>query len=142
VASEFPFAKVVGVELSQELHQIAKENIERYRPERQLCKKFSLHCMNAIDYVLGSEPFVLFLSNPFGIDTVRRVFENLNASLGANPREAFIVYVNPRFEALLRSTRCLQRVKQGGAWWRPWSSYVIYAATGKQLGPHPERTKE
>jgi len=90
----------------------------------------------------GSEPFVLFLSNPFGIDTVRRVFENLNASLGANPREAFIVYVNPRFEALLRSTRCLQRVKQGGAWWRPWSSYVIYAATGKQLGPHPERTKE
>jgi hypothetical protein len=43
VASEFPFAKIVGVELSQHLHQIAEENIKRYHPASQQCTAFHLH---------------------------------------------------------------------------------------------------
>ena len=53
VASELPFAKIVGVELSQELHQIAEENVRRYRPESQLCTAFFLHCMNAVEYTVS-----------------------------------------------------------------------------------------
>jgi predicted RNA methylase len=129
VASEFPFAKIIGVELSSELHQIAKKNIERYRPASQLCKNLHPHCMDAIDYIFGPEPLVLFLFNPFGIETVRKVFANLNASLVEAPRGAFVVYVNPRFESVLRNINSLRRMTQGGAWWRPWCSYVIYTAS-------------
>ena len=129
VASELPFAKIVGIELSQELHQIAEENVRRYRPASQPCTAFFLHCMNAVEYTFGPEPLVLFLFNPFGRDFVRTILASLDASLSAMPREAFVVYINPRFEALARSAHFLHMVRKGGVWWRPWSRYVVYATS-------------
>src|SRR5262249_30727923 len=116
------------VELSAELHQIAEENVRRYGSADQRCRTISLLCMNAAEYAFGPEPLVLFLYNPFGESTIRHVLANLAASLRVRPREAYVIYMNPRFEALLRSVPFLQRVGRGGSWWRPWSRYVIYAA--------------
>lgn len=135
VASELPFAKIVGIELSHELHRIAEENITRYRSAFQQCTTFSLHCMNAAEYALGPEPLVLFLFNPFGRDTIRSILSALETSLNATPREAYVVYANPRFEALTRGAHFLRKLRKGGAWWRPWSRYVIYAASSGQLAP-------
>jgi predicted RNA methylase len=129
VASELPFAKIVGIELSQELHQIAEENVRRYRPASQRCTALFLHCMNAVEYTFGPEPLVLFIFNPFGRDFVRTILASLDASLSAMPREAFVVYINPRFEALARSAHFLHLVRKGGVWWRPWSRYVVYASS-------------
>jgi hypothetical protein len=129
VASELPFAKIVGVELAHELHRIAEENIKRYRPASQRCTAFFLHCMNAVDYVFGQEPLVLFLYDPVGRETFQSILANLEASLSATPREAFVVYVNPRFESSALNAHFLRRVRKGGAWWRPWSRYVVYAAS-------------
>ena len=133
VASELPFAKIVGVELSQELHRIAEDNIKRYRPAGQQCAEFNLHCMNAVDYTFGSEPLVLFLFNPFGAESVARILYNLKSSLIAAPRQAFVVYVNPRFGALARRATFLKEVKKGGDWWRPWGRYVVYEASVQAL---------
>ncbi len=130
VASEFPFKKIVGVELSAPLHDIAQENVRRYQPDTQQCKTFSLHCMNATDYVFGPEPEVLFLFDPFGRDVLRRVLANLEASFNAAPREVYVVYVFPQFEALLQESSYLKRIGEGGPRWRPWSSYVIYGTAG------------
>lgn len=129
VASHLPFARIVGVELSQELHLISQENVRRYGSADQRCTTFSLLCMNAADYAFAPEPLVLFLNNPFGEGTIRRVIANLAASLRATPREVYVVYANPRFEALLRRAPFLRKVGQGGPWWRPWARYVIYAAS-------------
>ncbi len=132
VASELPFAKIVGVELSHELHVIAEENIRRYQPASQLCTAFFLHCMNAVEYTFGPEPLVRFLFNPFGRDSVRSILASLEASLSATPREAFVVYVNPLFASSMQSAHFLRRVSKGGAWWRPWGRYAIYAASVAQ----------
>jgi hypothetical protein len=129
VASELRFAKIVGVELSRELDQIAAENIRRYRSAAQMCRSFSLLCMNAVEYAFEPEPLVLFLHNPFGKETMRRVLLNLQASLNAAPREAYVIYMNPRFDALARNARFLRRMRSGGVWWRPWSRYTVYAAS-------------
>jgi len=88
--------------------------------------------MNAAEYTFGPEPLVLFLSNPFGRDTIRSILAGLEASLNAKRREAYVVYVNPRFEALARNAHFLRRVRKGGVWWRPWSRYVVYAASSAQ----------
>ena len=127
VASELPFVEIVGVELSRELHQIALDNINRYQSPRQRCTRFTLHCMNAADYAFGPEPLVLFLANPFGRASIARVLARLADSLNTTPREVYVIYVNPWFEALLQGTGVLRRVGRGGAWWRPWNRYVIYA---------------
>jgi hypothetical protein len=128
VASEFAFSKIVGIELSPHLHHIAQENIKRYSPASQRCTEFELLCMNVVDYDYGPEPVVLFLFDPFGRETFRSVVANLEASLRANPRDAFVVYIYPQFEDLLRSSSLLRKLREGGPRWRPWSRYVVYAA--------------
>ena len=134
VASEFAFAKIVGIELSPHLHRIAKENVRRYSPASQRCTVFQLHCMNVTDYVYGPEPLVLFLFDPFGRDTFRSVVTNLEASLSAKPRDTFVVYIYPRFEDLLQSSGVFRKVREGGPPWRPWSRYVVYAASATAGG--------
>jgi SAM-dependent methyltransferase len=129
VASELPFARIVGVELSRELTQIAGDNISRYRSASQMCRAFSLHCMNAADYAFPPEPLVLFFYNPFGKETIRCVLRNLEASLKAAPRDAYVIYMNPRFSAVVREAGFLRRMRTGGAWWRPWSRYIVYCAS-------------
>ncbi len=129
VASEFPFAKIVGVELSEQLHRIAQENIRRYRPASQRCTAFDLQCMDALDYAYGDEPLVLFLFDPFGREILERVIAKLEASLKAKPREAYIVYVYPQYEDLLQTSPSLRKVQAGGPKWQPWSQYVVYSAS-------------
>jgi hypothetical protein len=129
VASEFPFAKIVGIELSDNLHRIAEDNVKRYNPPSQQCAAFDLKCMDALDYSYGDEPLVLFLFDPFGREIFQKIITNLEASLRTTPREAYVVYVYPQFEDLLQKSSILHRMKAGGPRWQPWSQYVVYAAS-------------
>ena len=118
---EFPFAKIVGIELSEHLHRIAEENIKRYKPASQQCAAFDLHCMDALDYSYADEPFVLFLFDQLGREILEKIIANLEASLKARPREAYVVYVYPQYEDVLQNSSVLHRVAVGGLRWRPWS---------------------
>ena len=129
VASEFAFAKIVGIELSPLLNRIARENISRYSPASQQCTAFELHCKDVVDYDYGPEPPVLFLFDPFGRETLQSVIANLEASLRARPRDAYVVYVYPQFEDVLQASRVLRKIGEGGPPLRPWSRYVVYAAS-------------
>jgi hypothetical protein len=60
---------------------------------------------------------------------VRKVIANLEASLREKPREVYVVYVYPQFEDVLQSSPALRRIREGGPPWRPWSRYVVYAAS-------------
>ena len=127
IASEFQFAKIVGIELSRHLHGVAQDNVKRYRPSSQKCSAFDLRCMDALDFDYGDEPLVLFLFDPFGREVLEKVIANLEASLKSKPREAYVVYVYPQFEDLLKNSSMLQRVSVGGPNWQPWSKYVVYS---------------
>ena len=129
VASEFAFAKIVGIELSPQLHRIAQNNVKRYSPQTQQCTDFDLRCMNVVDYAYGPEPLVLFLFDPFDRETLESVVSNLEASLRENPRDAYIAYVYPQFEDVLQASPILRKVQEGGPRWRPWSRYVVYATS-------------
>lgn len=132
VASEFAFAKLVGIELSPQLHRIAQDNVKRYSPASQQCTAFELHCMDVVDYDYGPEPPVLFLFDPFGRETMQSVIANLEASLRAKPRDAYVVYVYPQFEDVLQASPVLRKVAEGGPPLRPWSRYVVYAASAQR----------
>ena len=129
VASEFPFAKIVGLELMENLHRIAEKNVARFKPASQKCREIDLKCIDVLDYSYGDEPVVLFLFDPFGREILQHVIANLEASLKASPREAYVVYVYPQYEDLLQQSSVLHKVRVGGPKWRPWSQYVVYAAS-------------
>jgi hypothetical protein len=63
IASLFPFSKVLGLELATSLHNVAKDNINRWRHHSQKCFNIKSHNINATQFALPPEPLVLFFSH-------------------------------------------------------------------------------
>lgn len=94
VASEFPFRRIVGVEIAPELHAIACRNLRRYRGP-QHCRDIHLVQLDALRYEPSSGETVFFFNFPFREAFMTRVVGNIERSLETHPRPAFLVFVNP-----------------------------------------------
>jgi hypothetical protein len=108
MASRLPFKKVIGIELSAELHEIALHNIRKFRDLAQKCKNVVNHCCDATVFPLPPENIVLFLYNPFKAPVMARFLAHLEESLLNNPREVYIVYVKPLCHDLMMNTGWLK----------------------------------
>ena len=95
VASEFPFMEVLGVEFARELHEIACENIRRYRSSTQKCKRMRCLHADAVAFEFPPVPIVVFMANPFGPGVLVPVLHNLQRSLDSHPRDILLVYEAP-----------------------------------------------
>lgn len=88
--ARYPFARVDGVEISQQLADISRTNLAR-----AAIVKSQIFCGDAATFVdLDSYTFV-YLFNPFPPSVLERVMENLNASIMRRPRPLSIIYMNP-----------------------------------------------
>lgn len=110
LASEYPFRRIVGVELLPELHGAAVENIAKFRSEGQKCRAIEVVCRDARDYEFPPEPLVAFFFNPFPAAVLGTVLDRLEQSLRAQPRPAWIVYHNPVHERVFIGRTFLERV--------------------------------
>jgi hypothetical protein len=126
LASEYPFQRIVGVELSPKLHRIAQDNVARFRSPAQRCSAFELLCMDAGDYEPPSEPTVLYLFQPFPVDVLARVLGQVEASVHVHPRRLYIAYMNPLFDAQIMGTGSFERMSRGSAQARGEFDWTIY----------------
>jgi hypothetical protein len=100
MASDYPFRRIVGIELIPSLHQICEENLSRYKSDSQKCFSFECFCADAASFPLPEEPLLVYLFNPFPEAGLRRALANLSESLQQHPRPVFILYHNPQMEGL------------------------------------------
>jgi SAM-dependent methyltransferase len=124
MASEYPFKKIVGVELIAELHRAAEENIRAYHSATQRCTEIEAICADACGFPLPAGPLVLYLFNPLPEPGMRRAIADLEKSLAANPRPVYVLYHNPLLERVIGERAVL--TKMGGT-----EQYSIYAFAGK-----------
>jgi hypothetical protein len=94
MASDYPFRRIVGVELLAEFEAIALQNIARYSAEQQKCFVLESHQGDAREFAFPDEPIVLYLFNPFPEHILREVLGNLRSSLNASPRPVYVIYHN------------------------------------------------
>lgn len=87
LAESMGFAKIIGVELSAKLTEIARKNTERFGAQ--------IIAGNAPAFQFPAEQSVVFLFNPFWSPTIDEFADNLSQSLAVHPRELYVVYVNP-----------------------------------------------
>ena len=123
MASEYPFRKILGVEILPELNRAARENISAYKSETQRCSDIQTVCADARDFEVPDEPLVLYLFNPLPEVSLREVIGRLEKSLRRAPRPVWIVYHNPLLESTLAACGFLERA-QGSA------QYSVYRAKG------------
>nr|WP_042177570.1 class I SAM-dependent methyltransferase [Kibdelosporangium sp. MJ126-NF4]CEL12686.1 hypothetical protein [Kibdelosporangium sp. MJ126-NF4]CTQ93550.1 hypothetical protein [Kibdelosporangium sp. MJ126-NF4] len=102
-AARFPFGRVIGVELSDELHRIAEDNVRRTR-QRLLCRDVQLRQTDVLDFEIPDDVTVVFFNNPFQGPVFATVIERLVATLDRNPRQLRIVYYNPVEESAILGT--------------------------------------
>ncbi len=108
MASDYPFRRIIGVELLAELNAIAQRNIARYRSDSQKCFAIESHAADAGRFDLPADPSVLYLFNPFPRHVWCNVLANLYRSLLAAPRPVFLIYHNPVHQDILAAEGWLQ----------------------------------
>jgi Histone methylation protein DOT1 len=131
-ALRYPIKRVIGVELSEELNEIARRNIERNHA-RLRCPDVRLVTADALDYEIPDDVTVAFFFNPFIGATFAGVIDRLLDTLDARPRRLRLIYRNPVEDAYLRGTarfrpvRRLRGLRPDAEWSRS-KSTVMYEA--------------
>jgi SAM-dependent methyltransferase len=112
LASDYPFRRIVGVQLLPELHAIAEQNIGKYASPAQQCREFDLCCSDAREFRFPPQDTVLFLFDPFPEHVLRAVMANLGRSLAETPRRLIVIYQNPvQEEAFRQAAPFLKKVE-------------------------------
>jgi SAM-dependent methyltransferase len=93
-AARFPFGRVVGVELSTHLHEIALSNVRKTR-QRLRCQDIDLVCTDVMSFDIPDDVTVAFFNNPFQGPVFTSVITRLVDTLDRNPRRLKVIYYNP-----------------------------------------------
>jgi SAM-dependent methyltransferase len=110
MASEYPFRRILGVELIAELHRAAEENIRAYKSATQRCLQIEAVCADACEFAFPDGPLVVYLFNPLPEAGMKRLIANLEKSLAENPRAVYVLYHNPLLEQLIAERTALKKV--------------------------------
>ena len=93
VASEFPFSRIIGVELSPRLAEIARENVRRYTPTTRKCWTVDVHQVDAARFSFPPTDLLIHLYHPFEPPVLKEVLSQLERSLAAHPRRVTVAYL-------------------------------------------------
>jgi SAM-dependent methyltransferase len=95
VASEFPFRRISGIELSTNLTKVARRNIaivQRHFPSRPPVEAIE---GNAITFPLPKGKIVFFFCHSFGEELLSQLISNLEAAISSGIGPVFFMYYNP-----------------------------------------------
>ena len=84
MAARRPFKRVIGIERSAELMQIARENVVRGR-RRLRCQDIELLTVDALDWEIPDDLTLAYLYCPFPDEVLERVLAKLIHSLDRGP---------------------------------------------------------
>jgi len=98
LASDFPFAEIIGFEFSRKLCSVAQNNIEIYRSKGQKCNKIRSECIDAEDFRLTRKYSVCFFYNPFAEPVLKKVLDNIKANINEMQGRIVVIYLNPIHE--------------------------------------------
>lgn len=136
MASDYPFSRIIGVELLPTLHATALQNLAAYKSDAQKCFKLESICADATRFHLPDGPLVVYLFNPFPASGLRQALANLQQTLTKNPRPAYLLYHNPQLEHVLTESGFLRKA----AGTHQYSIFVAYDEGDQKTKPTPPLT--
>jgi len=128
MASDYPFRRIVGVELLPSLHQIAQENLSNYNNDLQQCFQIESICADATTFNLPEGPRVLYMFNPLPEFALRHVVANLERSRRVTQNPMYVLYHNTLLEHVLCESPLLQKLT-GNEQYSLWSNRLSIPRT-------------
>jgi SAM-dependent methyltransferase len=96
MAAQYPFRRVLGVELSARLNEGAGWNITRCRGKLR-CRNIEVIQADATVFVPPADVSIMYLYSPFGPTVLPHVLDNIHQSLEACPRDLLVICKNPEY---------------------------------------------
>ena len=105
VASEYPFRKVIGIELNPALAAVARQNVAHWNrthasdPTSPPLAPIQVLEQDVLDFDLPTAPVLLFLFHPFEAPVLRQFLRRIETHFAARPKSARepaldLIYVN------------------------------------------------
>ncbi len=94
VAEYCGFTNLIGVDIAKELIEDANQNKLLYKKINP-SSKIDFYFEDAITYQIPREAKVFYFFNPFGLEIMQKVIENIKESVASNPRKVYCLYLNP-----------------------------------------------
>jgi SAM-dependent methyltransferase len=123
------FRRVIGVELSPRLADMAREAVAA-QSHRHRCRDVEIVVGNAAEFTVPDDMTIAYLFDPFGGEELDAVLTNIIASIDRHPRPVTLIYVRPRQPERILATGRFRLVKElrGGLRDRPLSRASIFAS--------------
>ena len=131
LASELPFRKVIGVELSGDLAQIAARNIVRWKQEHAARTPIRIVHQDILDFRWPRTPLLVYLYNPFEREMIEELIERLRWAAKSGSRCVDILYLNPVYGYLLT---------RSGAFRELWSERIAMTKEDRNADPYATST--
>lgn len=93
VASEWPFKRIIGIEISPALVGVARSNARRVREAEPKRTPIEVECIDAAAFVFPEGDLLVHLYHPFEAELLARVLTQLEASWRARPRRIIVAYL-------------------------------------------------
>ena len=126
-AGTYRIARVIGVELVPELHEIAQRNVAG-TSRRLRCRNIELVCADLREYPIPDDVTVVFMNNSVRGSILATVLGQIVASRSRRPRALRLLYCNPVEEdAVLESGgwRTVRTITTRRAPW-PYGVFRLY----------------
>ena len=146
LASELPFRKVIGVELSPELARSAQRNVERWQraipmgpPFRLAGAKIHVLAQDVLRFCWPRTSLLVYLYNPFDCELIEALLERLeaaarrgHASRGTNPSAR----PSERIDLLYANPTCADVLSRRGNWVLLWTDRIDMDAADQAADPY------
>lgn len=110
-AARYPFRRVIGVDISPQLIDIARENIERRR-DRLRCQDVELVVADLATFDIPDEVTVAYLYHPVAGAPFQAMVDRMLASLDRAPRRLRVIYACPSLGQALVDTGRFRLIKR------------------------------
>jgi SAM-dependent methyltransferase len=127
LASELPFWKIIGVELSEELARTAQRNVKRWSQVARPKTKIRVVQGDAAKFQWPRTPLLVYLFNPFACSLVARMAAGLAAAGASGSGLVDLVYVNPT---------CSETLTAGGQFECLWTERIPMNEADQKADPY------
>jgi len=114
VAAQYPFSRVIGIEIDERLCALAERNASRLR---RYAVRPEIVCADAAKYRVPDDITVVFLYNPFSGEVLKTALTRVLESFDRAPRRLRLAYANPREHEMIAS---MQRFRTADMIWLSW----------------------
>ncbi|MBK8011124.1 MAG: class I SAM-dependent methyltransferase [Deltaproteobacteria bacterium] len=116
LAAGLPFKRVVGVELSPRLVEVARANVRSLTSTWRRATQVDIVEGDAGEFDFPRGPVLIYLFNPFGPNVLSRVLDRLEVAHLENPVPRYLLYYMPAYTDVLQRRSFLRPIDAGRDW--------------------------